>query len=563
MPSEVERFVAPHELVAKSSLWNGCQGNTAQQIDKPEQNDFPLYEIHDEDSTPLGEEMPMELGSSDTVKGDEEDGDVTGSPEDTCNVNGTTAQHPNVIEENTPLHIGGATLTPAGDANKVAQASDGDASDYDALSEVDEQPHGDSSGSLPSDVDQALADDFIANCEDNDQLLDQSRRLNLATKGLRRMHADHQHLNAYQLSDEDATFIDDEEDDVHDDDTQESVKNRKANQEDLPWFNAMPGKRSMKQGKGKAFEMPPGQKKKARKAKMQAKRLDRVEQKQQKQAQQQQHKVEAQDLANFSLMLERLRTFVERNLDTDCLPPIDPAAVTPVDQICSCFGVELFCTDVSQKKKQVKLKAPIIRSCEKTGFPNDDGYKQIAEILEGNVHQRPEPVEAAEFQSIRKGKDATSADKKLRKQGKNKSAGKQAAKRVAKKGERGGGVSGPNFVSGGEFKADDDVVTDETGEAISKATVEPANDDRAQEALGIDTQSKPTIGATAGARAAVQGVQAETYRAFEKFTTGFGSKMLERMGYVEGKGLGPRGEGITEPIVAYQRQKRVGLGADG
>ncbi|XP_071699171.1 uncharacterized protein, partial [Rutidosis leptorrhynchoides] len=52
-----------------------------------------------------------------------------------------------------------------------------------------------------------------------------------------------------------------------------------------------------------------------------------------------------------------------------------------------------------------------------------------------------------------------------------------------------------------------------------------------------------------------------SYGAFEMHTTGFGSKMLAKMGYVDGGGLGKDGSGIAEPIEAIQRPKSLGLGA--
>ncbi|KAK9055148.1 hypothetical protein SSX86_026230 [Deinandra increscens subsp. villosa] len=52
-----------------------------------------------------------------------------------------------------------------------------------------------------------------------------------------------------------------------------------------------------------------------------------------------------------------------------------------------------------------------------------------------------------------------------------------------------------------------------------------------------------------------------SYGAFEMHTTGFGSKMMAKMGYVDGGGLGKDGSGISEPIQAIQRPKSLGLGA--
>lgn len=48
--------------------------------------------------------------------------------------------------------------------------------------------------------------------------------------------------------------------------------------------------------------------------------------------------------------------------------------------------------------------------------------------------------------------------------------------------------------------------------------------------------------------------------AFEMHTKGFGSKMMAKMGFVEGGGLGKDGQGIALPIEAIQRPKSLGLG---
>ena len=48
---------------------------------------------------------------------------------------------------------------------------------------------------------------------------------------------------------------------------------------------------------------------------------------------------------------------------------------------------------------------------------------------------------------------------------------------------------------------------------------------------------------------------------FEKYSNGFGSKMLSKMGFAgPGYGLGKNGQGIAEPITATRRRKNVGLG---
>lgn len=54
-----------------------------------------------------------------------------------------------------------------------------------------------------------------------------------------------------------------------------------------------------------------------------------------------------------------------------------------------------------------------------------------------------------------------------------------------------------------------------------------------------------------------------SFGSWEKHTTGFGLKMLKKMGFEPGKGLGKDGEGISTPIEIVQRKGRGALGAYG
>lgn len=52
------------------------------------------------------------------------------------------------------------------------------------------------------------------------------------------------------------------------------------------------------------------------------------------------------------------------------------------------------------------------------------------------------------------------------------------------------------------------------------------------------------------------------FGAFEVHTKGFGSKMMAKMGYVEGGGLGKDGQGMSKPIETIRRPKKLGLGVE-
>jgi len=47
---------------------------------------------------------------------------------------------------------------------------------------------------------------------------------------------------------------------------------------------------------------------------------------------------------------------------------------------------------------------------------------------------------------------------------------------------------------------------------------------------------------------------------FEAHTKGFGSRLMAKMGFVEGAGLGKDGQGIVQPLEAVKRPKSLGLG---
>ncbi|CAK9870467.1 unnamed protein product [Sphagnum jensenii] len=56
-------------------------------------------------------------------------------------------------------------------------------------------------------------------------------------------------------------------------------------------------------------------------------------------------------------------------------------------------------------------------------------------------------------------------------------------------------------------------------------------------------------------------VVASAIGTFEAHTRGFGSRMMSKMGFQEGQGLGKDGQGIASPVEAVKRPKSLGLGA--
>ena len=86
---------------------------------------------------------------------------------------------------------------------------------------------------------------------------------------------------------------------------------------------------------------------------------------------------------------------------------------------------------------------------------------------------------------------------------------------------------------------------------------EDANEAAERELRAVQAQRRKT-----GGDGKVVGAGHE-FGAFEAHTSGFGSRMLAKMGFQgEGSGVGKDGSGISEPITASMRAKRVGLGAE-
>lgn len=128
----------------------------------------------------------------------------------------------------------------------------------------------------------------------------------------------------------------------------------------------------------------------------------------------------------------------------------------------------------------------------------------------------------------------------------------------------------PQFVSGGlandadvfsESESTDDAMDAPAGGVDDSEVVYPNRGSRrAAEAQRRDAERLER--ARSKKRGTVVGAGHE-FGAFERHTTGFGSRMLAKMGFEGTGGLGKARDGIAEPVTAITRGKRVGLGAYG
>ncbi|CAO3628706.1 unnamed protein product [Cunninghamella echinulata] len=92
----------------------------------------------------------------------------------------------------------------------------------------------------------------------------------------------------------------------------------------------------------------------------------------------------------------------------------------------------------------------------------------------------------------------------------------------------------------------------------------PAKKDPAKERVKKDIQEKKmNNGSPRQPPRSASASPGPGFAEFTKHTTGYGLKMLEKMGWKAGKGLGSSGEGIINPVETKQRPKGMGMGFRG
>mmetsp|Transcript_4941 Transcript_4941/g.13804 ORF Transcript_4941/g.13804 Transcript_4941/m.13804 type:complete len:669 (-) Transcript_4941:79-2085(-) len=123
-----------------------------------------------------------------------------------------------------------------------------------------------------------------------------------------------------------------------------------------------------------------------------------------------------------------------------------------------------------------------------------------------------------------------------------------------------GGSGAPVSLDAGAWASGMAATKAGTKAARKKAEKERRRDQRQQQRL--ESSGLQAMGA--GGAVAVDARVSLQYGDFERHTTGFGSRMLARMGFTgAGAGLGREGQGITEPLQARMRPRQAGLGHQG
>ncbi|CAL0325682.1 unnamed protein product [Lupinus luteus] len=267
-----------------------------------------------------------------------------------------------------------------------------------------------------------------------------------------------------------------------------------------------------------------GEKKKVRKEKIAVKRRERMF-----------HR--GVDLEKINLKLEQI---VLEKVDIFSFQPMHSRDCSQVQRVAALYNLRSSCQSFGKKRFVTVMRTQF------TSMPSSSGRQRLSKLMgvddesvdfaiTGYINKKPVTGDRSSAKKSAKRNDfrmqePQSAQNKTSKYSKSRGSGKGMDK-------KGSGQKGPlanqpvSFVSSG-------LIHSETVQITAVDTEES------------DSPYKKSVTSSAN------------IGSFEVHTTGFGSKMLARMGYMEGAGLGKNGQGMAEPIEVIRRPKSLGLGVE-
>lgn len=271
--------------------------------------------------------------------------------------------------------------------------------------------------------------------------------------------------------------------------------------------------------KGKK-KLLPGEKKALRREKIKAKRSER-------------EKNRGFDLTIINTQLEE---FVNSGGDLWALPPVKKKDHHRVAQLAAVYGLN--CTRSGGGKKSV----PTLRPTGRTSLPTGKNLERLKELL-GTHAEDSSPKTSSAFTSRQISIPGASRIRQAE-SGLSLSPGSDAG-----------------FVrrSGQRKSRRRDAATSLPTEPLSRSFVSTGTVEVERlEAMFRDTHMNSTSTSSLQRGTSVVG-----FASFESHTTGFGSRMLEKMGFRgAGHGIGREAQGRASPLSVQMREKRVGLGAE-